>query len=274
MALRDFQTRIGSDQSGVQAFSIPAGEVALVCRAKPVRDRINEDAVGIFPLGGDLAVLVVADGMGGGAQGETAARLVIESLQEQLTPLAEESELRPVRAAILYAIEVANRRVLDLGVGAGATVAAALVSPKTYATVHAGDSIVLVVGQRGRIKAQTLAHSPVGFAQEAGILNEGQAMFHKERHLVSNVVGMENMRLEVAAYRDFDPKDTLIMASDGLFDNLTIPEIVERTRCGPLEAAAKRVAELSQQRMSDPNRGEPSKPDDLGLVLFRPHRSQ
>ncbi|HPF12661.1 MAG TPA: serine/threonine-protein phosphatase [Planctomycetota bacterium] len=274
MGSKDFHTWLGADEPGVALFECAAGNVAVVSRAKNIPGRVNEDALGFFPMGGDGAVLVVADGMGGGAHGEVAAETVIRAIETQLAPLPDQPSLSAVRVAILTAVEEANRSVLDMGVGAGTTIAAALVSPRRYATIHAGDSVVMVVGQKGRVKAQTLAHSPVGFAMEAGLLDPDKAMFHHERHLVSNVVGMVGMRLEIGSPRKFSLRDTLILASDGLFDNLTVSEVVEHIRCGPLEEAARTVAELAKQRMDTPLAAEPSKPDDLGMILFRPHRPQ
>src|SRR5690606_34375074 len=44
----------------------------------------NEDAVGIFGLGVDAAVLAVADGVGGHGKGDEASRAALEILAEQL----------------------------------------------------------------------------------------------------------------------------------------------------------------------------------------------
>ena len=64
---------------------------------------------------------------------------------------------------------------------------------------HVGDSVILLVGQRGKIKLQTVSHSPVGYAVEAGVLDEVEAMHHQDRHVVSNFIGSPEMRIEVGA---------------------------------------------------------------------------
>ena len=67
--------------------------------------------------------------------------------------------------------------------------------------------------------------------------------------------------------------DTVLLASDGLFDNLFIDEIVNTIRSGPLVAAADRLVERVQARMQGQGAADqPCKPDDLTVVLFRPHR--
>jgi serine/threonine protein phosphatase PrpC len=129
--------------------------------------------------------------------------------------------------------------------------------------------MILVVGQRGRVKLQTTSHSPVGFAVEAGVLDEREAMHHEDRHLVSNVVGSPEMKIEIGPRLRLAMHDTVLLASDGLFDNLHIEEIVDRVRKGPLEVAARRLAQDSWERMTCPRSGQPCKPDDLTFILFR-----
>jgi serine/threonine protein phosphatase PrpC len=68
-------------------------------------------------------------------------------------------------------------------------------------------------------------------------------------------------------------RDTVLLASDGLFDNLYIDEIVATIRSGPLTAAADRLVQRAQSRMSGADAADqPCKPDDLTIVLFRPHK--
>ena len=55
-------------------------------------------------------------------------------------------------------------------------------------------------------------------------------------------------------------------------DNVHVDEIIERIRKGPLEAAAERVIALARRRMAGVAPGQPSKPDDLSVMLFRKRR--
>ncbi len=129
--------------------------------------------------------------------------------------------------------------------------------------------MILVMGQRGKIKLQTVSHSPVGFALEAGVIDEAEAMHHEDRHLVSNVLGASDMRIEVGSTLALSSRDTLLLSSDGLFDNLHRDEVVERMRRGPLLEAVRKLSRDSVRRMTRPVEGEPSKPDDLTFVAFR-----
>ena len=82
------------------------------------------------------------------------------------------------------------------------------------------------------------------------------------------------MTIDVGAAIELSPRDTVILATDGLTDNVHIDEIVELTRKGPLDEAADVVVAKAVERMSHFRHGQPSKPDDLSLIVFRkPHVS-
>ena len=56
-------------------------------------------------------------------------------------------------------------------------------------------------------------------------------------------------------------------------DNVHVHEIIERIRKGPIAKAADAVISLANRRMASDSTEQPSKPDDLSLILFRkPYR--
>ncbi|MBN1908668.1 MAG: serine/threonine-protein phosphatase [Pirellulales bacterium] len=262
------KTFAGQDMTRASQHAV-AGGVAMVFSARsPAKETDNEDAAAVVPLDADSAVLIVADGLGGGPSGEHASRLAVKNLRKAIqTAQGDEESL--LRTAILDGLEEANRAILALGVGAATTVAIVEVSRHVVRPYHVGDSMILVAGQRGKIKLQTTSHSPVGFAVEAGVLDEKEAMFHEQRHLVSNVLGLEQMKIEIGPHLRLARYDTVLLASDGLCDNLHQKEIIQRIRKGPLPQAADRLAADATARMTSPADGQPSKPDDLTFVLYR-----
>jgi serine/threonine protein phosphatase PrpC len=265
--VRDAQLYLEQEQLEGEIRAL-AGGVAAVCSIRsPGRDTPNQDAAALISVGESAAVLAVADGVGGVRSGGQASEVAVTCLAEALGgSAADAAGLRP---AILDGIERGNRAARDLGVGAATTLAAVEVADGSVRPYHVGDSMILVVGQRGRVKLQTVAHSPVGFAVEAGVMDEKEAMHHEERHVVSNVLGAPDMRIEVGSARRLGPRDTVLVASDGVFDNLHLHEIVERIRKGPIQQAVRLLAQEALRRMTRPARGEPSKPDDLTFVLYR-----
>ncbi len=264
---RETRLYLAREVPEVDLREIAGGQAAIFSVRSPTRTTPNQDAAALVPFGPRAAVLVVADGVGGAQSGAHAAEIVVRAVQAGLAAALDSG--RALRGALLDAVESANRAVVDLGVGAATTLAAVALEDGRVRPYHAGDSLILLMGQRGRIKLQTVSHSPVGFAVEAGLLDEREALHHQDRHLVSNVLGSADMRLEIGSARELAERDTLLLASDGLTDNVHLDEIVDLLRAGPLEERVAALAAEARRRMEEPIAGEPSKPDDLTLVAFR-----
>lgn len=252
-----------------ELLSIAGGTAVVYTRPSPRRrGDPNQDALGVFELGPQTGVLAVADGLGGCAYGERAARVALETLAEELerTPLDHTLD-DPVRRAIVEA----NARLLESQPGPATTVVVATVHAGVLRAYTVGDSELLVCGQRGKLKLRTVAHSPVGYAFDSGELDETSALLHHERHYLSNVVGMANMHISATPGLQLAARDTVVLASDGLFDNLYQAEIIDLVRAGePLAKAERLVLETNQRMLAvSPGPEIPSKPDDLSFILFR-----
>lgn len=254
-----------------EAESLELGGAHLVVFTKrcPEVDRPNQDATAIVSFGDDRLVLAVADGAGGQPAGDRASEAAITAFAETVRDAAAGHALRE---AILQGFDRANAAVVDLGVGAATTLVVAEIEGATLRTYHAGDSRALVCGQKGLLKRLTAAHSPVGHAVQAGILEEEEALHHEELHLVSNVLGGDDMRVEMGAPIELADNDTVLLASDGVFDNLSPEEIVEQVRKGPLPEAAGALVAATRERMTGDDPEAPSKPDDISLIGLRRSR--
>lgn len=259
---------ISAHMQDVETWSV-AGGVAVVHSSRAPNRQANQDAALIISLDEESAVLAVADGVGGERGGARAAELAVTCLAASVRGRGE----TPLRTAVLDGFEAANRAVQEGGGGGMTTLAALAIERGAVRPYHVGDSAILLFGQRGKLKLQTVSHSPVGFALESGMLDEEEAMHHEDRHVVSNVLGSPDMRIEIGARRRLASRDTAVIASDGLFDNLHTDEIVERARRGSAEAAARSLVDEARRRMQPQTETHPSKPDDLTLVLFRPARA-
>ena len=243
-------------------------EACAYSRRSPFKETYNEDAVGFIRVDDETVVFAVADGCGGMRGGEQASGIALQVLTDSI----ERNVSGPdrLRVAILDGIEQANIAVQDLKIGAACTIAVVEYHRGTIRPYHVGDSMILVTGIRGRIRYQSVSHSPVGFAVESGMLAADEAMHHEDRHIVSNVVGDARMRIEVGPALTLSQRDTVVIASDGLFDNLSIEEVVAGMRKGKLSNAVAGVTDLAYQRMLG-IKDQPCKPDDLSIIGMRQH---
>lgn len=250
-----------------EGVPLPGGDAVVYAQRGPDRrEDPNQDAAAVFCPAANTAVLAVADGVGGQSSGAEASRLALESLASTLQSRLPEDE---IRSAILNGFELANETVRALGVGAGTTLAVVEIQGGWARSYHVGDSGILITGQRGKVRVRTVDHSPTGYAVEAGLMNDREAIVHEERHLLNNMVGFENMRIEIGASVQLAARDTVLMASDGLFDNIHFDEIVDRVRSGPLRSGVNELAGLARRRMTHETATRPSKPDDITIVAYR-----
>jgi len=260
----------GAVKPDSQVAEVGGGSVVALTERAPDKDTENEDTVAVIPWGPESVVMVVADGAGGLPAGKRASLTAVSSLVEALSVAMSETVV--LRTAILDGIEAANEAVMRLSNGSATTMTVVTIEGQIARSYQIGDSEALVVGQRGRVKLQTTAHSPTGFAVEAGFLDEREALHHAERHLVSNFLGTSDMKIDIGAPVELRPRDTVLLASDGLMDNVHIHETIEHIRKGPADAAVDAVVDLARRRMQANNSKEPSKPDDLSLILYRKRR--
>jgi len=250
----------------VSRYRFLNGEVALFTHVSPDKTGANEDAMALVPAGRQQGALIVADGVGGHAASSEAARLAVDNL---IGTLSRTSDQYVMREAILDGIENANKAVLEMRTGAAATLAVVEIDGHTARPYHVGDALILITGQRGRVKFQNIPHSPVGYAVESGLIDADEAVHHEERNIVSNVIGDTTMRIEIGPTISLGARDSVLVSSDAVSDNLYANEIIAIIRAGPLHRAAQKLVTSCRQRMASTDPGTPGHPDDMSFILFR-----
>ena len=212
--------------------------------------KVNEDYYGaIKTLNGDI--VLVCDGMGGHAGGETASRLAVEAIAAFLNVRIYPEPLQALSDSIVHA----NRVILDYAAehpelkGMGSTCVALLVTNDCCYYGHVGDSRIYLYS-RNRLQQMTRDHSFVQSLVDAGAISRKDAEHHPRKNEVTNVLGLERMELPTLCKEPCNPRqgDIMLLCSDGLTGMVSDDNIVEVLRMElSLYNKAKELVKLANQ---------------------------
>jgi protein phosphatase len=226
-------------------------QVALATDVGRVRHH-NEDyalAERVPGPGGTWALWLVADGVGGGPQGERASLLAVETVVEYL---ATGQWVHPA-AALTEGFALANDRVHTLASLQDAealstmatTLVAALVdeASATAYIANVGDSraYLYAAGQLTRI---TQDHSLISERLASGELTDAEARLAAGHNVLTRGIGSDaTVAVDVFGPRVLRPGERLLLCSDGLHGMIDDGEIARRVGgASPQEVPALLVA--------------------------------
>jgi len=188
-------------------------------------------------------LLVVADGVGGGPDGDVASERTAVAVLTYAGKTAgcfqglDVDGEHHLLDALQKAVEDVHRQLQDSG-GASQKAPATtltlvlLVWPRAY-LVHVGDSRAYV-RRRGRVQALTRDQTLGEYLVSAGAWSEEQAAQAKTSDTLTSAVGGSEMTPSVGLV-DLEPGDSLLLCTDGL-TNLVPMERIEGVLALPLDA--------------------------------------
>ncbi len=183
----------------------------------------QQDAVGSAKLGtGDGAsLMVLADGLGGHADGALASKIVIQTFGEVVGG-GQFDEPGTRRLALHGAIQEVNRRIhnatdpMDGHRSMASTAVAAIVANGTVRWISVGDSH-LYVCRNGRLSKLNADHSQAGIMIRHGYSPNDEAVINARSVLVSALTGREIEEIDNPAHDvALEVGDVVLLASDGL----------------------------------------------------------
>jgi protein phosphatase len=225
----------------------------------------NEDS---FLLNPEIGLFVVADGMGGHAGGETASRVAVVTIeQEMLTARAEHPEMfegasplqaSPVAEVVRDALEGACAAVYHAAhtdpalEGMGTTATAIVLHRNNVYAGHVGDSRFYMI-RDGAIQQISDDHSLVQEQVKAGILTPEQAKSSRFKNIITRSIGFEEDVLVDVLGVSLLPGDQILLCSDGLSNLVEDYELRETMRTAPLEEVPRQLVALANARGGDDN---------------------
>ena len=203
----------------------------------------NEDAFLERP---EIALWVVADGMGGHDRGDEASAAIVAALAalrpRDLTEI--DDYVDEVKKPLTLVDRALRARAAALGPGAviASTVVTLFVYGGDFGCLWAGDSRLYLL-RDGELRQLTTDHSLVQELVDAGRLSPEQAAHHPERNVVTQAIGGGRFLLGVRAGNLY-PGDRFLLCSDGLTNMVADAEIGREMAAGAPQEAAERLREL------------------------------
>lgn len=191
----------------------------------------NQDRLA-YSYSKDALLLVVADGMGGHRHGEVAAQLAVKSLtdafQQMATPvLANPAKFLGTQIQQIHEAIESLALADELLESPRTTIVAAILQRGELHCAHVGDSR-LYHFRDGQLLYRTEDHSIVQMLHRKGHISKQAMRTHPDRHKLYNCLGGEKLpQIDLAKTQNLRDGDTLLLCTDGLWDNLSDEKIGE-----------------------------------------------
>ena len=226
--------------------------------------RVRQSNQDSFRIVRDIGLYMLADGMGGAKGGEQASRMAVDAIEHSLSRSAHRDA-----AALLGAVEEANDKVLAAASrdpnleGMGTTIVAALeTKANDIAIASVGDSRAYVL-HNDELRAVTKDQT---WVQEVGMglgLDEASLRTHPMRHVLTMAVGV-GAAVRILYYAlELEPRDMLLLTTDGLHGVVPDAEIkrILRDDNASLEQRCEQLMAAAHAAGS---------PDNVTVILMRP----
>jgi PPM family protein phosphatase len=221
----------------------------------------------------NLALGIVADGMGGLSMGEVASITAINSATTFLyTSITEYFEhglpnSEEILISISNALQNANALVKhkgdELEAEIGTTFTVALLIGNIAYFGHVGDSRAYIADTKANtIEKVTRDHSLVGYMIEIGQLTEREAKRHPRRNEIYRTLGVLDT-VEIDTYcRTIDDNSVIVLVSDGLWGFVDDSEILkEIVKSRELSGTAETLVQMAN---------EGGGKDNISIVIMKP----
>jgi serine/threonine protein phosphatase PrpC len=191
-------------------------------------------------------LFIIADGMGGHANGRLASSLAVETIVNTLLPFLHHEQVRCSElgdllvSAVTYANNLIFARNREVAISSplgqmGTTVTAGVVFGPHAFVVNVGDSRTYLYRPGVGLRAVTHDHSRVADMVVRGELAPEAVYTHPERNKIYRSVGATLAVKVDLFYEQLQDGDILMFCSDGVWE-MTRDEQIEQILAAPLSA--------------------------------------
>ena len=206
----------------------------------------NEDAQQIVESGG-TTLAIVADGLGGHADGEIASQAVIKTITSAL------SHKEVAVFDLKEAIEAANTLLAQDKAYGGmrSTVAVLWMNSSGALAANVGDTLIYQF-RDGRIEYQSRDHTLLQLEVISGEIDQSSVRKNPERNCLLRALGAnEEVKADIVKISVL-PGDAFLLCSDGFWDNIVEEEMIDALADSSMATDwLKRMRRIANSRMSE-----------------------
>jgi len=201
------------------------------------------------------ALFVVADGMGGQAQGDVASELAVNTIRNAYYQNTSDA----IAASLRKAVEQANLSIFERNQtqfngntqdtaqkGMGTTCVAVVLKDSTAYIANAGDSLVYLI-RTGQVRQIAEDHSWVAEQVRTGKMTQAEAEAEGKSSVITRCLGVADIVDVYIGTEQVQDKDILVLCTDGLHVQVSEDEI--RTlveQYSPEESAQRLIARANE----------------------------
>jgi len=201
----------------------------------------------------EIALLAVADGMGGHAKGEVASNIAINTVSTMFVSSLSNIQNNP-QPTIKNIIEMADSNIKQRAKddpsceSMGTTIVMGLIIGRTLYLGNAGDSRCYIIREK-EIRQISKDHSYVQDLIDRGEITEMEARHHPQKNVVTNVLGaVDNPKIDIFQ-EILEVNDVLLLTSDGLTGEVEDSEILNIIEQNPeMKKACQELIWMANQR--------------------------
>lgn len=220
---------------------------------------VNDDSLFIAGVAKDF-ILGVCDGAGGHPNGNHASSICSESILDSY----EKEGFNH-----LEAIELANEKIKKLKTNSLTTMSYIHVKNDLFQAFNIGDSEVLFWNSNGELVYYNIPQSIVGYDIEAGNIEQDESLHSDDRYIVNNMMGDSAIRIESTTRMSLKKGYSILIGTDGLFDNISHSKLTDMLSMGLYEDNFKQLCDFCITQKSDVW----LKDDDIAFIYLRKLRA-
>ncbi len=194
------------------------------------------------------AIFAVADGMGGHPEGETAAKLTLETIAESV----QNSNALSIEEILLKARDVlegyAKKNPHTLGFGCA--VAGVLLESDRATAFNVGDCRAYLL-RKGELIKLTKDHTLFEEMVRNGLISDNQLEEHPYRNILTSAITGDGYKMEIKIHTEtinIETDDKFLICSDGLWSEVNNEEIkLSLSSPNPCEALRKSMESRLQK---------------------------